>query len=121
MHYVFNDFVRRCKDKYPTAAELLTKDREKLLPLYELPAPYWQSIGTTNSIESIFATIGYRTKCSKECLNHQGLLSTLFKLGQSTEHQWRRLNGFRKLGQVIKGVKFKDGIEVTELDNRVAA
>ena len=41
----------------------------------------------------------------------------LFKLGQSAEHRWRRLRGFRKLGQVIEGVKFKDGIEVAELDN----
>ena len=33
---------------------------------------------------------------------------------------WRNLRGFRHLAKVIEGVKFKDGIEVTE-DNRAAA
>ena len=38
----------------------------------------------------------------------------------STEQSWRRLRGLRQLGKVIEGVKFNDGIEVTE-DNRAAA
>jgi len=42
------------------------------------------------------------------------------KLGMCAEKNWRRLRGFNDLAKVITGVKFKDGVEVTE-DNQVAA
>ena len=44
----------------------------------------------------------------------------MFKLGQCAEKNWRRLRGFDYLAKVITGVKFKDGIEVIQVD-RVAA
>ena len=44
----------------------------------------------------------------------------MFKLGQCAEKKWRRLRGFDYLGKVVTGIKFKDGIEVTEVD-QVAA
>jgi len=40
----------------------------------------------------------------------------MFKLGQCAEKKWRRLRGFDYLTKVITGVKFKDGVEVTEID-----
>jgi putative transposase len=36
------------------------------------------------------------------------------------EKKWRRLRGFNYLAKVITGVKFKDGIEVIDVD-QVAA
>ena len=44
----------------------------------------------------------------------------MFKLGMCAQKNWRRQRGFNYLGKVISGVKFKDGIEVTE-SNQVAA
>jgi hypothetical protein len=44
----------------------------------------------------------------------------MFKLGQCAEKRWRRLRGFDYLTKVITGVRFKDGIEVTDA-NQVAA
>jgi putative transposase len=44
----------------------------------------------------------------------------MFKLGMCAEKKWRRLRGFNYLAKVIIGVKFKDGIEVTKV-NQVAA
>lgn len=44
----------------------------------------------------------------------------MFQLGQCAEQNWRRLRGFDYLAKVITGVKFKDGIEVTQVD-QVAA
>ena len=44
----------------------------------------------------------------------------LYKMGISAEQSWRRLSGFRQLGKVIEGVKFKDGIEAIE-DSRAVA
>ncbi len=80
----------------------------------------WQSIRTTNPIESTFATIRHRTKRSKGCLSRDGMLHMMFKLGQCAEKQWRRLRGFDYLAKVITGVGFKDGIEVTEFDQAAA-
>ena len=117
----FGLFVQMYQDKYPKAVEVLQKDRDQLLAFYDFPASHWQSIRTTNPIESTFATIRHRTKRSKGCLNRNGMLCMMFKLGQSAEKRWRRLRGFRQLGQVIEGIQFKDGIEESKLNDQVAA
>ena len=49
-----------------------------------------------------------------------GMLHMMFKLGQCAEKKWRRLRGFDYLAKVITGVKFKDRIEVTDIDQKAA-
>jgi putative transposase len=48
------------------------------------------------------------------------MLHMMFKLGQCAQKRWHRLRGFDYLANVIRGVKFKDGIEVKTAD-QVAA
>ena len=36
----------------------------------------------------------------------------VFKLAHAAERTWRKLNGHELLGDVIRGVEFKDGIRV---------
>jgi hypothetical protein len=36
----------------------------------------------------------------------------VFKLAQAAERKWRKLNGYELLGDVIRGVQFKDGTKV---------
>ena len=116
----FDLFIKTYEPKYPKATLCLHKDRAQLLAFYDFPAQHWQSIRTTNPIESTFGTIRHRTKCSKGCLSRDGMLHMMFKLGQCAEKHWRRLRGFDYLAKVITGVRFKDGIEVTA-DNQAAA
>ncbi len=116
----FDLFIRTYEPKYPKATTCLQKDREELMTFYDFPAQHWQSIRTSNPIESTFATIRHRTKRSKGCLSRDGMLHMMFKLSECAEKNWRRLRGFRYLAKVITGIKFKDGIEVTEVD-QVAA
>ena len=116
----FNLFIRTYELKYPKAAACLHKDREELMAFYDFPAQHWQSIRTSNPIELTFETIRHRTKRSKGCLSRDGMLHMIFKLGQCAEKKWRRLRGFDYLAKVIIGIKFKDGVEVTEVD-QVAA
>ena len=116
----FELFIKTYEAKYPKATLCLQKDRTELLVFYDFPAQHWQSIRTTNPIESTFATIRHRTKRSKGCLSRKGMLHMMFKLGQCAQKSWRRLRGFNYLAKVITGVKFKDGVEVTEVD-QVAA
>ena len=87
---------------------------------YDFPAEHWQSIRTSNPIESTFATIRHRTKRSKGCLTRDGMLHMMFKLGMCAQERWRRLRGFVYLAKVIMGVKFNNGIEVKQED-QVAA
>jgi len=116
----FDLFIKTYEAKYPKSALCLQKDREELLAFYDFPAQHWQSIRTSNPIESTFGTIRHRTKRAKGCLSRDGMLHMMFKLGQCAEDKWRKLRGFGFLGQVIKGVQFKDGIEVIS-DKLVAA
>jgi transposase-like protein len=116
----FDLFIRTYEPKYPKAALCLEKDRGELMAFYDFPAQHWQSIRTSNPIESTFGTIRHRTRRSKGCLSRDSMLHMMFKLGQCAEKNWRRQRGFNYLAKVITGVKFRDGIEVTESD-QVAA
>ena len=81
---------------------------------------HWQSIRTSNPIESTFGTIRHRTKSSKGCLSRDGMLHMMFKLGLCAEKNWRRLPGFDYLAKVVTGIQFKDSVEVTEVDQAAA-
>lgn len=118
--HVFDLFFATYDAKYPKATLCLQKDREELMAFYDFPAKHWQSIRTSNPIESTFGTIRHRTKRSKGCLSRDGMLHMMSKLGMCAQENWRRLRGFSQLAQVITGVKFKDGIEVKVVD-QVAA
>ncbi|MDR4502043.1 MAG: IS256 family transposase [Nitrospirales bacterium] len=116
----FDSFLKIYEPKYPKATGCLQKDREELLTFYAFPAHHWQSLRTTNPIESTFETIRHRTKQTNGCLTRDGMLHMMFKLGQCAERTWRRLRGFQQLPQVIEGSQFTDGMEQT-LSDPVAA
>ncbi len=116
----FDLFLKTYEAKVPKATACLRNDRHALLTFYDFPAPHWQSIRTTNPIESSFGTIRHRTRRSKGCLSREGMLHMIFKLGQCAEKKWNRLRGFEALPAVITGVTFKDGIEVTKFNQTAA-
>ncbi len=116
----FDLFILTYEDKYPKATECLQKDRGNMLHFYDFPAKHWQSIRASNPIESTFGTIRHRTKRSKGCLNRNGMLHMMFKLGICAESNWRKLRGFNDLAKVITGVKFKDGVETKSDDQKAA-
>lgn len=116
----FDLFIATYDAKYPRATGKLVKDRDNLLVFYDYPALHWQSLRTTNPIESTFGTLRHRTKRAKGCLSREGMLHMLFKLGQAAEKNWKRFRGFNSLAQVIEGVVFKDGVSDIQ-ENQVAA
>jgi len=116
----FDLFIKTYEPKYPKAGICLQKDREELMAFYHFPAQHWQSIRTSNPIESTFGTIRHRTKRSKGCLSRDGMLHMMFKLGLCAEKKWRRLRGFDYLAKVVTGIKFKDGVEVTAVNQAAA-
>jgi len=116
----FDLFIATFEAKYPKAVECLIKDREDLLTFYDFPAQHWQSIRTSNPIESAFATIRHRTKRTKGCLSRDGMLHMMFKLSQCAEKSWRKLRGFAHLADVIQGADFINGIKPSNQDQAAA-
>lgn len=110
----FDRFINIYEAKYPKAVECLAKDRQALLAFYDFPAEHWVHIRTTNPIESTFATVRLRTDKTRGCVSQQSILALVFKLVQSAQKRWLRIRGFKRLGEVIEGVKFKDGIRVDQ-------
>ena len=86
------------------------KDKEQLLAFYDFPAEHWAHLRTTNPIESTFATVRNRTYKAKGAFSNKTVLLMVFSLMQSAQKRWIRLRGFQHLENVIKGVKFVDGI-----------
>jgi putative transposase len=58
-------FVTIFQDKYPKAVECLNKNKNDLLTFYDFPASHWIHIRTSNSIESLFATVRLRHRKTK--------------------------------------------------------
>jgi transposase-like protein len=99
--------------KYASAMECLKKDRTELLTFYDFPAEHWIHIRTSNPIESAFSSIRLRTAKTRNCGSRETTLSMIFKLAQSAEKRWRKLQGHKLLGEVVTGICFKDGIRDT--------
>jgi transposase-like protein len=114
-------FVGKYGAKYDKAAACLAKDRGSLLAFYGFPAEHWKHVRSTNPIESTFATFRLRTDKTKGCLSRQTALAMVFKLAQSAERHWRRLDGSERLAQVIQGVRFRDGEPVQAAEDQAAA
>jgi putative transposase len=112
--------------KYPKAVVKLEKDWEQLTAFFDFPAEHWRHLRTTNPIESSFATVKLRTKVTKGAGSKKAALAMAYKLLDAAQERWRRFNGHELVSDVLDGVKFKDGIKVTNdetttTDEKVAA
>jgi putative transposase len=107
----FDLFVKSYQAKYPKAVECLEKDRDVLLTFYDFPAEHWTHLRTTNPIESTFATVRLRTVRTKGSGSRTACLTMVFKLAQCAQKHWRRLNGQELMVEVIRGVRFTDGLK----------
>ena len=105
-------FAATCQAKYPKAVECLTKDKDELLAFYDFPAEHWQHLRTSNPIESTFATVRLRTSKTKGAGSRKACLAMAFKLVESAQNHWRKLNGSTLLPAVIAGTIFKDGTKI---------
>ena len=106
----FDHFLEKYRTKYESACECLTKDRDVLLAFYDFPAEHWTHLRTTNPIESTFATIRLRHRKTKGNGTRRASLAMMFKLAQSAQKRWRRLNGRHQIIHILNGMPFKDGL-----------
>lgn len=115
----FDTFIKAYAAKYPKATDCLEKDKDELLTFYDFPAEHWPHLRTTNPIESTFATVRHRTRKAKGCFSRTTILTMVFKLAQSAEKRWNRIRGFDQLHNVIKGIKFIDGIQEDQVKQKI--
>jgi len=108
----FDVFIEEFEAKYPRAVDCLRNHRDRLLEFYNYPAEHWQSIRSTNVIESVFATVRLRTYRTKGCGSRIATLTMVFKLIQSAQKRWIKLRFAEKAKQVWEGILFEDGLEV---------
>jgi len=103
--------------KYPKALQKLDRDWTQLTAFFDYPAEHWRHLRTTNPIESSFATVRLRTRVTKGAGSKTAALAMAYKLLESAQERWRRFNGHELVADVLAGMKFKDGIKVTDDDN----
>ena len=113
----FDAFIQTYEAKYPKATDCLKKDRDVLLTFYDFPAEHWRHIRTTNPIESTFATVRLRTAKVRSCFSSLTVLTMAFQLCRCAQKRWIKLHHPERLGEVIRGVKFINGI----IEKRIAA
>jgi len=113
----FDLFLQTYSAKYPKATACLEKDRSELLAFYDFPAEHWVHLRTTNPIESTFGTVRLRTTKTRNCLTRRTMLAMVFKLCQAAQANWRRLQGYKLVADVLRDVRFIDGVR----EDRIAA
>ena len=114
-------FAEKYAAKYEKAVTCLLKDRDALLTFYDFPAEHWDHLRTSNPIESVFATVRHRTVRTKGALSQDTARLMVFKLVMIAAKTWRRLKGENQLPKVVRGVRFRNGVEVTETPAQTAA
>ena len=102
-------FVDAYTAKYPKAVASLIDNRERLLPFFAFPADHWKHLRTTNPIESTFATVKLRQRVTKGAGSRAAGLAMAFKLMQTAQRGWRRLDAHELMPLVRAGVRFVDG------------
>ena len=114
-------FAAKYAPKYDRAVACLVKDREALLAFYDFPAEHWDHLRSSNPIESVFATVRHRTVRTRGALSQDTARLMVFQLVMTAARTWRRLKGENQLPKVVQGVRFRNGVEVTEAPAQTAA
>ena len=112
---IFDQFVKVSRDKYPKAADKLTKDRV-LLTFYDFCAAHRTHLRTTKPIESTFATVKARTQVTQWAGTRPGGLVMSYKLVDAAQERWRTVNS-PGWSPRPSSIKFKDGVRVDRRTN----
>jgi hypothetical protein len=124
-------FVEKYGAEYDKAATGPAKDRPALSAFHDVPAEHGKQLRGGDPIEGTSATVRLGTDKTKGCLSREtaltpgaspdapccaaGLLrccsARVFELARPAETSRRRLDGASRLGQLIAGVRFRDGEE----------
>jgi len=109
-----DDFIVRYGKDFPKAAEILTRDWDRMVSFYSFPKEHWVHIRTTNVVESPFSSVRLRTDAARRFKKIANATAMIWKLLCVAEKRFRRLKGHSLLQDVYEGKQFADGIAVVE-------
>ena len=92
-----------------------------LLSSFEFPAEHWDHLRTANPIESVSATVRHRTARGKGALSPKVAKLMVFMPVTVAVKSRRRLQGEHQVPKVITGVRFRDGVEISDTADQCAA
>ena len=84
------------------------------MTFYRYPKEHWRHLRTTNVIESPFAALRLRTDAAKRFKKVERATAVIWKMLMVAQKRFRRLNAPELLAKVHAGVRYEDGIEVTQ-------
>jgi transposase-like protein len=96
-------------EKYAKAVACLEEDQEELLTFMQFPAAHWVHLRTTNPIEAAFAPAKGRARKTKGAGSRRAGLAMAFKLIESSQQRWRKINAPHLVGLVRAGRRFPNG------------
>jgi putative transposase len=106
---------------YPRGIECLLKNQAQLLTYFDYPQAHWQSLKTTNPIESIFSPVKLRTNAARRIKSPRSALYLIYALIIRAQKRWRKINAPELIEDVIAGVKFENGIKIKSKKHKRAA
>jgi transposase-like protein len=114
-------FAANYGSDYPRGVECLLKDQDQLLTYFSYPQAHWQSLKTTNPIESIFSPVKLRTNAARRIKSPRSALYLIYALIIRAQKRWRKINAPELVNDVIAEVKFENGIKIKSKKQRKAA
>jgi transposase-like protein len=114
-------FKREYGERYPKAVASLTKDEATMLTFYDFPAAHWQTIRSTNVIESAFATVRLRQRVTKGAGTRTRGLTMAYQLLAMAEQRWRKIRSPHLVEELLGGAKFLDGSAVEDVEEEERA
>ena len=104
-----DQFVKEYEGKYPKAVASLLRDRERVLTFCDFPAAHWQSIRSTNIVESACATVCFRQRVMKGAGSRAKGLTMAFTLFAMAEKRLRKIRNPYFVKPMLEDTKFLDG------------
>jgi transposase-like protein len=98
----YRDFVAKWNKLCPAVVVSLEEAGEQLLTFYEFPRAMWKSLRTTNPLENLNREFRRRTKTQASFSTDEAAVTLLFGLVASGQIQLRRIDGYKKLPEVIE-------------------
>lgn len=95
-------FLAKWRKLCPAVARSLEEAGEELLTFYQFPRALWKSLRTTNALENLNREFRRRTKTQASFSTEGATVTLLFGLLASGQIQLRRIDGYKKLGEVLE-------------------
>jgi putative transposase len=95
-------FLAKWRKLCPAVATSLEEAGEELLTFYEFPRALWKSLRTNNALENLNREFRRRTKTQASFSTEEGGVTLLFGLLVSGQIQLRRIDGYKKLPEILE-------------------